>query len=158
MSTQTGFDLNKYLGRGPSTKKTEEVVKYNERRFNQAALFYGCVILTYLSSKIAYRGVVKRRYNPTFFQHNNLPPRTSFYKDALCALGDATMLAVTSMATFTTGTFWYFDISNLHEFGYNMRNWLGGKESEEKLRSMPEDKETEEMGKKLTEFINNDKK
>lgn len=68
------------------------------------------------------------------------------------------MLAVTSMATFTTGTFWYFDISNLHEFGYRMRNWLGGKESEERLRSMPEDKETEEMGKKLTEFINNDKK
>ncbi|VEU19617.1 DEKNAAC100327 [Brettanomyces naardenensis] len=156
MSSNSGFNFGKYLGRGDPSKKSEEVLKYNERRFYQASLFYGCSVLTYFASKIAYRGVVKRRFNPTFFQHNNLPPKSSTYSDALSALGHATLLATTSMATFVTGAFWYFDISNLHEFSYRMKDFLGGKDAERKLKNMPDDKETEELSRKLTDMIQKD--
>ncbi|QPG76763.1 hypothetical protein FOA43_004157 [Brettanomyces nanus] len=151
--SNSGINFGKYIGRGDPSKRSEAVLKYNERRFYQASIFYGCAIAAYIASKIAYRGVVKRRYNPTFFQHNNLPPRSSSYNDALSALTHATLLATTSMATLISGTFWYFDISNLHEFSYRMKDFLGGKEAERELREMPEDKETAELSRQLSDMI-----
>lgn len=72
----------------------------------------------------------------------------------MCALGDATLLATTSMATLVSGAFWFFDISNLHEFGYRMRKFLGGDENEKKIAELPVDKETKDLEKKLTDMVN----
>lgn len=151
-----GYNFGKIIGRGDPDKKTDAVLKYNERRFYQASIFYGCALATYIASKIAYRGVVSRRYNPTFYQQNNLPPKSSNYADALGALTHATLLATTSFAMGASGIFWYFDISNLHEFSYRMKDWLGGKDAEKELNSMPEDKETEELSNKLKDMLRKD--
>ncbi|GMG20555.1 unnamed protein product [Ambrosiozyma monospora] len=153
MSTQ-GFDFGKIIGRGDASKKTEAVLKYNERRFNQAAIFYGCTIATYIASKIAFRGIVRRRYVPHFYQHNHVPPKFNFYRDAMSAVTHASLLAVTSMSMFVTGSFWYFDISSASEFSYRMKEYLGGAEAEKELKNAPVDKETEEMQNLLTDVIN----
>ncbi|KAG7696391.1 hypothetical protein KL930_005347 [Ogataea haglerorum] len=135
---------------------SDAVAKYNERRFRQAALFYGCAVMTYIASKIAYRGVIARRYNPTFYQHNHVPPKFSFYRDAASAVAHASLLAVSSMAMFVTGGFWYYDISGPREFGQRMKVLLGGAEAEKELARMPVDQETNDMQSMLTSLLSGD--
>lgn len=148
------FDFGKVFGRGDPSKKTEAVLQYNERRFYQMATFYGFTLATYIASKIAYRGVIKRRYNPTFYQHNHVPPKFSFYKDALVAVTHASLLAVSSMGMIGAGAFWYSDISNLREFTYRMKIFLGGDEAEKALKAMPEDEETKQITDSIDSLLN----
>ncbi|TID14872.1 hypothetical protein CANINC_004543 [Pichia inconspicua] len=150
------FDFGKVLGRGDPSKKTDAVLKYNERRFYQMATFYGFTLATYIASKIAYRGVIKRRYNPTFYQHNHVPPKFNFYMDALSAVSHASLLAVASMGMLTSGAFWYYDISNLKEFTYRMKIFLGGDEAEKALKAMPEDEETKQITESIDSLLKGD--
>ncbi|ODV82550.1 hypothetical protein CANARDRAFT_125914 [[Candida] arabinofermentans NRRL YB-2248] len=150
-----GIDFGKVLGKS-SNPKSEAVVKYNERRFYQAAIFYSFTIVTYVASKIAYRGIIRRRYLPNFYQHNHVPPKFSFYKDALSAVTHASLLATSSLAMFTTGAFWYFDISSVSEFGIRMKRYMGGAEAEEELSKMPIDQETLDLQNMLTDLISGD--
>lgn len=152
----SSFDFGKLLGRGDPSKKTEAVLKYNERRFYQMATFYGFTIATYIASKIAYRGIIRRRYNPNFYQHNHVPPKFNFYHDAMGAVTHATLLATTSMGMLISGGFWFYDISNLKEFTYKMKMFLGGDEAERELKNMPEDEESKELSKTLKSLLNND--
>ncbi|GMM28021.1 Aim11 protein [Martiniozyma asiatica (nom. inval.)] len=150
------FDFGKIIGRGDPTKKSEAVLAYNERRFYQMATFYSLTIATYIASKIAYRGIIARRYTPNFYQHNHVPPKFSFYKDAMSAVTHASLLSVTSMGMATTGAFWYFDISNMKEFTSRMKVWLGGDEAERELRNMPEDETTKEITESLDSILRGD--
>ena len=150
----SSFDFGKLFGRGDPSKKTDAVLKYNERRFYQMATFYGFTLATYIASKIAYRGVIKRRYNPTFYQHNHVPPKFSFYKDAMVAVTHASLLATTSLGMLASGAFWYFDISSLKEFTYRMKIFLGGYDAEKALKDMPEDEETKQITDSLDSILN----
>lgn len=150
----SSFDFGKLFGRGDPSKKTDAVLKYNERRFYQMATFYGFTLATYIASKIAYRGVIKRRYNPTFYQHNHVPPKFSFYKDAMVAVTHASLLATTSLGMLASGAFWYFDISSLKEFTYRMKIFLGGYDAEKALKAMPEDEETKQITDSLDSILN----
>lgn len=147
------FDFGKLVGRGDPSKKTDEVLKYNERRFYQMATFYGFTLATYIASKVAYRGVIKRRYNPNFYQHNHVPPKFSFYKDAMAAVSNATFLATSSLCMIGSGAFWYFDISGLKEFTCRMKILLGGDEAERTLKAMPEDEEIVQITESLDSIL-----
>ncbi|GME89493.1 unnamed protein product [[Candida] boidinii] len=150
----TGIDFGRIFARVDPERRSEAVSKYNERRFYQAALFYGCTVVTYIASKIAYRGVVRRRYVPNFYQHNHVPPKFSFYRDALSAVTHASLLAVSSMSMFVTGSLWYCDISSASEFSYKMKKFLGGAEAEAKLSEVPVDQETLDVQNALGDIIN----
>lgn len=147
------FDFGKLIGRGSEDSKTDAVLRYNERRFYQMATFYGFTIATYIASKIAYRGIIARRYNPNFYQHNHVPPKFSFHKDAMGAVTHATLLSTCSMGMAISGAFWYYDISNIKEFTFRMKAFLGGEEAERELRNMPEDPETKELTDSLDALL-----
>lgn len=148
------FDFGKIIGRAGDDKKSEAVLRYNERRFYQMATFYGFTIATYIASKLAYRGIISRRYNPTFYQHNHVPPKFSFHKDAMGAVTHATLLSTCSMGMAVSGAFWYYDISTVKEFTFRMKAFLGGDEAERQLRDMPEDAETRELTESLGALLN----
>lgn len=156
LNSTMSFDFGKIFGRGDPSKKTDAVLQYNERRFYQMATFYSFTLATYIASKIAYRGVINRRYNPNFYQHNHVPPKFSFYKDAMVAVTHATLLATTSMGMITSGAFWYCDISDLKEFTTRMKIFLGGYEAEKVLKAMPEDEETKQITDSLDSILNGD--
>jgi hypothetical protein len=151
---EMSFDFGKLFGRGDPSKKTDAVLQYNERRFHQMATFYGCTIAAYIASKIAYRGVIKRRYNPNFYQHNHVPPKFNFYKDAMAAVTHSTLLATSMMAMIGSGAFWYCDISTIKEFTSRMKVFLGGDEAERALKAMPEDEETKQITDSLDSLLN----
>lgn len=147
------FDFGKLLGRGDASTKNDAVLKYNERRFYQMATFYGFTLLTYIASKIAYRGVISRRYNPTFYQHNHVPPKFNFYRDAMAAVTHATLLATSTFGMVGAGAFWYYDISSLREFTFRMKKFLGGDEAEKALKALPEDEETKQITSSLDDIL-----
>lgn len=59
-NSNSGMELGKLLGLR-QMKTSDEITKYNERRFKQLAVFYGFAVSTFIFSKIAYRGIIKRR-------------------------------------------------------------------------------------------------
>ncbi|CDK25509.1 unnamed protein product [Kuraishia capsulata CBS 1993] len=124
----SGIDFGRLIGKTDSSALSPEVRKYNERRFRQMSLFYGCALATFICSKVAYRGVISRRYLPNFYQHNHVPPSFSFYRDALSAVTHGSLLAVSTFSMIITGSLWYFDISNAREFSFKLRNLLGGEQ------------------------------
>ncbi|ODV95475.1 hypothetical protein PACTADRAFT_50191 [Pachysolen tannophilus NRRL Y-2460] len=148
------LSLNKFLGRRDPSELSDEVKKYNERRFKQMALFYGCTVATFLCSKISHRGVISRRYVPNYYQHNHVPPPFSFYRDALTAVTLSTLLAISTTSMFVTGSFWYLDISNFKEFSFRLKKYLGGEEKETELMKLPLDKDSESIQNSINDFIN----
>lgn len=151
------FDFGKIIGRTASdSDKPDALLAYNERRFYQMATFYGFTVATYIASKLAYRGIIKRRYSPNFYQHNHVPPKFNFQTEALSALVHATLLSTTAMGMAISGGFWYFDISTSKEFSARMKAYLGGEEAEKKLREMPENEDARKIINSLESMLNGD--
>ncbi|KAI0463070.1 Altered inheritance of mitochondria protein 11 [Komagataella kurtzmanii] len=152
-SMVNGFDFSKMFGRKDPELVSKEVKQYNERRFKQMALFYGFTVATFICSKIAYRGVIKRRYVPNYYQHNHVAPPFSFYRDALSAVFHSTSLAITSLGMACTGVLWYYDISSVAEFSFKLKQALGGHDKEQELKKLPEDETVQEIQNSINSYL-----
>lgn len=149
----TTIDFGKVFGKKDAEELSPQVKAYNERRFKQMAIFYGFTVMTFLSAKLAARGVVKRRYIPNYYQHNHTPPSFSLHKDALSAITHSSLLAFSTMAMAVTGTLWSFDTSNGQELGFRLKKWLGGLENEEKLSKEPIDEDSKAVQSTLSRIL-----
>lgn len=72
------------------------------------------------------------------------------------AITHATLLSTCSMGMAISGGFWYYDISNVKEFTYRMKAFLGGDKAEKELKDMPLDDETRELTESLDALLKGD--
>ncbi|ODQ79040.1 hypothetical protein BABINDRAFT_162110 [Babjeviella inositovora NRRL Y-12698] len=116
--------------------------EYKERRRQQMLRFVGATVVTFVCARVAYRGVLSRKYVPTFLQPNHLPPPFSFHKDALLAITHSTLLACSAYTMAVMGGCWCWDVSSFQEFSWRMKKLLGGAEKEQEIAMQPVDEET----------------
>ncbi|KAH3675587.1 hypothetical protein WICMUC_002676 [Wickerhamomyces mucosus] len=128
--------------------------KHKERRRNQMIFFFGATAVTLLASRIAYRGVQTRKYIPSLFNANHIPPPFSFQRDAVLAVTHASILATSSFAMLISGICWSWDIYSIKEFGYKVKVLLGGDKNEKKLSDIPLDEESASVQDAINRFLN----
>jgi len=117
--------------------------EYIQRRKIQMIKFMSSAAITIFASRFAYKSTITRQYVPTLFQGNHSPPLSyNFTKDAAVAVGTGTLLcgSVSSMIIF--GTCWIMDVSSFKEFGWRMKNMMGGYEKQKELAKVPMDEES----------------
>ncbi|ODQ64874.1 altered inheritance of mitochondria protein 11 [Nadsonia fulvescens var. elongata DSM 6958] len=128
-----------------SIKLNREEITARHRK--QMLLFLGSSAVTLLTARMTQRGIISRRYTPSLFAANHMPPTFNFVKEAVSAVSHASILAISG---FTTGIFavaWVTDVKDLKEFAWMMKRALGGDKREEEQRNAevsPEIKEIEE--------------
>jgi hypothetical protein len=128
--------------------------EYKQRRKQQMLKFAGAAVLTLFSTRLAYKSLIARQYLPTLFQGNHHPPTSySFVTDAAVAVGTGTLLCgtVSSMAIF--GTCWIMDVSSFREFGWRMKQVMGGYDRQRELAAQPMDEESEQIQEALNDLL-----
>lgn len=135
-------------------KISEASQDYKSRRKQQMLKFLGAAGVTILASRFAYKSTISRQFLPTFFHGNHAPPTGyNFTADAAVAVGTGTLLAgsVSSMIVF--GTCWILDVSTFREFGWRMRNVMGGDEKLKELAAAPMDEESASIQDGLNDLL-----
>lgn len=127
--------------------------EYKERRRKQMIRFYAATFATLVSSRLVFRGVQTRKYIPTLFQANHIPPPFSKKQEALAAIGYGTLLSTTAFSMFIFGAAWVGDISSIKEFGRKMGDFFGGTENQKKVLAMGEDEESLKVQQELGKLV-----
>lgn len=76
-------------------------------------------------------------------------------KDALQAVGQATVLSISSFAFLVSGTLWVMDIQDTKHFSQTMIKMLGGEKRRQELLNMPVTPETKQIEDGLNSLFKN---
>ncbi|CCH45192.1 putative membrane protein [Wickerhamomyces ciferrii] len=130
----------------------EKHEQFRQRRRTQMMYFFGATAATLVFSRLAYRGV--QAHVPGLFNSNHVPPPFSFQQDAISAIALSTVLSVSSFSMGVTGVAWTWDVSNVKEFTYKLKQKLGGVESEKQISETKLDDESVTLQDAINAFIN----
>lgn len=92
---------------------------------------------------------------PKLFEANHRPPEFNMVKDALHAVGQATVLSISSFAFLVSGTLWVMNIQDTKHFSQTMIKMLGGEKRREELLNMPVAPEVKEIENDLNSLFKN---
>lgn len=115
--------------------------------------FVGATVVTFVCARVAHRGVVSRKYVPTFLQPNHMPPPFSFHRDALSAITHSTLLACSAYTMAVLGGCWCWDVSSFQEFSWRMKQAMGGAENEKAIALEPVDAETKAIQDTMNDLL-----
>ena len=137
-----------------SFKISQASDEYKQRRKTQMLKFFTASAITILTSRFAYRSTIARQYVPTLFQGNHSPPLSyNFTTDAAVAVATGTILCGSVSCMLVLGGFWILDVLNLGEFGWRMKEKLGGLEKEKHLGEMEMDEESRYIQDSLNDLL-----
>jgi hypothetical protein len=87
------------------------------------------------------------------FDANQRPPSFSMMQDAIRAVGNATLLSVSTFSFGIATVCYLTNVSSVKEFGLMMKRTLGGDVREQELMKMPMDEETAEIERALNDTL-----
>lgn len=90
---------------------------------------------------------------PLLFDSNNNPPSFSLVRDAATAVVIASTLAVSTVSFATFGVAWLTGASTIRDFSITMKKVWGAAKKEEEYLNAPVDRETEEFGRGIQNFL-----
>ncbi|KAI3406475.1 AIM11 [Candida oxycetoniae] len=128
--------------------------EYIQRRKIQMARFFTFSALAIFTTRFIHKQTIIRQYVPTLFQQNHQPPTSyNFTTDAAVAVGAGTLACGTISGMMIFGLAWILDVSSLKEFGYRMKELMGGDVKERELSEMSIDEDVRSLQDGLNDLI-----